>query len=229
MLAELGECLEDLTGRGIHALTLTAEGDSFCSGGNLAAMAEMLQAGPEAVADTCRTASQVALALASFPAPTIAGVQGAAIGGGAALALACDYVIAEPGATIGLTFTRLGLPAGDMLIPWLVGRRVGTLRALHLLFDGAVLGAEDAGAIGLVDQVVPQGQLEGAVIGKRDQWSQGAAGARAQTKAAILRTEGIGSLRGEIDLEAAAMADAVASDEFRHQLAGLRARVSQTT
>lgn len=94
---------------------------------------------------------------------TVAVVQGPALGGGAELATFCDVVIATEAATIGQPEIRLGVfpPVAALHYP----RRIGEARTLQLLLSGRVLSAREAERIGLVDQVVPAGDLDAAVAG----------------------------------------------------------------
>lgn len=96
--------------------------------------------------------------IASFPKPTIAMINGFALGGGCEVALACDLRIAARSARIGQPEIRLGLipgGGGTQRLP----RLVGAGRALRLLLTGEPIGAEEAERIGLVDQVVEDAEL----------------------------------------------------------------------
>jgi cyclohexa-1,5-dienecarbonyl-CoA hydratase len=85
--------------------------------------------------------------------PTVAAIQGAALGGGAELATFCDLVIASEGATLGQPEIKVGVLAPIAALHYPV--RVGPHRALQLLLSGRVVGAAEALQIGLVDRVVP--------------------------------------------------------------------------
>jgi 2-(1,2-epoxy-1,2-dihydrophenyl)acetyl-CoA isomerase len=97
-----------------------------------------------------------------MPKPVIAALNGAAAGGGANMALACDLRIASDRAAIGQTFNRIGL-APDWGGSWLVPRLVGRARAAELFFLAEMVGAVEAERIGLVNRVVPHGELENTV------------------------------------------------------------------
>jgi enoyl-CoA hydratase len=101
--------------------------------------------------------AHVAQRLAGLAMPTIAAIEGSALGGGLELALCCDLRVASEGATLGLPEVRLAVTpstGGTQRLP----RVVGLARAKELLLTGRILGAADAARIGLVNEVVPAGQ-----------------------------------------------------------------------
>ena len=98
-----------------------------------------------------------------MPIPTIAALNGSAIGAGACLALACDMRYATESASIGFTFIRLGINPG-MGAEYLLYRLVGPAKTKELLMTGDILSAKDAGALGLVNRVVPDVQLRDTVM-----------------------------------------------------------------
>ena len=97
------------------------------------------------------------------PQPIIALVQGAAAGGGFAFALAADVRIAAESARMNAAFIRLGLSACDMGVSYFLPRIVGLGIASELMLTGRFINAQRALAVGLVSEVVPEGQLEAAV------------------------------------------------------------------
>jgi enoyl-CoA hydratase len=92
------------------------------------------------------------LGIRDLTIPTIAAVNGAAIGAGMNVALACDVIVAGPHAGFGPTFAEIGLHPGGGC-SWMLTERIGRGRATAALFSGAVIGADEAGAIGLADQL----------------------------------------------------------------------------
>jgi cyclohexa-1,5-dienecarbonyl-CoA hydratase len=139
----------------VKALVLGAEGRAFCAG---VAVEDHLddRAKPMLLAFHA-----VFRALETLECATVAAVQGAALGGGAELATFCDLVLATEGATFGQPEIALGVfpPVAAVRYP----ARIGMARTLQLLLSGRVLTAREAERIGLVDQVVPPGELAGAV------------------------------------------------------------------
>jgi len=148
MLQELDEVLTDLAADPeLKLLVMTGEGKAFCVGVD--------------VAD--HTADRVELMIEAFhgvirkllllEVPVVAAVNGAALGGGCELLLACDLVIASEKAKLGQPEIRLGVfpPVAAALMPRLIGRQ----RALDLVLTGRVIGAAEAREMGLVGRVVP--------------------------------------------------------------------------
>ncbi len=156
MLEELGRALERVAARPtLRALVLAAEGKAFSAG----------VAVEDHVGDRARPMlvafHRIFRQLHALDCPTLAAVQGPALGGGAELATFCDLVIAAETATFGQPEIKVGVfpPIAALHYPGRVGRG----RALWLLLSGEVLPARQAERIGLVDRVVPPGELEGAV------------------------------------------------------------------
>ncbi|MEU5251301.1 enoyl-CoA hydratase/isomerase family protein [Streptomyces longwoodensis] len=136
---------------GVRALVLTGEGGTFCAGADISS----LQGSPD---EAQRLAQRAEEALAAFPKPTLAAVRGHCVGGGAQLAAACDLRFAEEGALFGVTPAKLGL-----VYPAAATRRlvtlVGPATAKYLLFSGELIDAPRALRAGLVDEVLPEGEL----------------------------------------------------------------------
>ncbi|MFJ4807762.1 enoyl-CoA hydratase/isomerase family protein [Streptomyces longwoodensis] len=136
---------------GARALVLTGEGGTFCAGADISS----LQGSPD---EAQRLAQRAEEALAAFPKPTLAAVRGHCVGGGAQLAAACDLRFAEEGALFGVTPAKLGL-----VYPAAATRRlvtlVGPATAKYLLFSGELIDAPRALRTGLVDEVLPEGEL----------------------------------------------------------------------
>ncbi|MFD3517115.1 enoyl-CoA hydratase/isomerase family protein [Streptomyces sp. NPDC058657] len=138
----------------VRALVLTGDGDTFCAGADISTLREPGATG----AMPQELAVRAEEALASFPKPTLAAVRGYCVGGGSQLAAACDLRFAEEGALFGVTPAKLGI-----VYPSSSTRRlaalVGPSTAKHLLFSGELIDAERALRTGLVDEVLPAGQL----------------------------------------------------------------------
>jgi len=138
----------------LRVVVVTGAGTAFCSGGNTSWIAGE----PDATVDRLRSRMlpfyRAWLSIRRLEVPTIAAVNGAAIGAGLCLALACDLRYAASGARMGLPFVRLGMHAGmggTHLLPEVVGQS----HARDLLLTGRLVDAEEALRIGLVSGVVP--------------------------------------------------------------------------
>ena len=144
----------------VRAVVLTGAGGAFCSGGDISTME---RAPRNETTARAQAAQRVVRAIWHTPKPVVAAVEGPAYGAGAALALACDRVVAAADATFATTFTGVGL-AGDMGIFASLPARVGAARARQMLMLGTRTGGAEGAAIGLVDRVVdPGAALESAL------------------------------------------------------------------
>ncbi|MBM3650751.1 MAG: enoyl-CoA hydratase/isomerase family protein [Alphaproteobacteria bacterium] len=145
----------------VRVMVLASEGNTFCAGGDF----NWVLTWPDLDAITRRVAADAVMgavqAVYDFPKPSIARVQGAAVGGGVGLMLACDFAVAASSARFGLTSVRNGLLAG-IAIPVLI-EAVGPRLARQLLMHGGMFDAATALRIGLVDQVVAPASLDDTV------------------------------------------------------------------
>ena len=139
--------------RSVRAVVVTGEGSAFCSGGNTSWIASE----PDASVDHLRSRMlpfyRAWLSIRRLEVPTIAAVNGHAIGAGLCLALACDIRYAADGAKLGLPFNKLGMHAG-MAGTYLLPNVVGPAHARDLLLTGRVVEADEALRIGLVSRVI---------------------------------------------------------------------------
>src|SRR5438876_1436128 len=159
---ELHEALRMLAGsEAVRVIVITGAGRAFCAGADLSVLgadgASLVAAGKD-----------VALTIRSAPQPVLAAVNGPAAGGGANLALACDYRIASDQASIGQVFHRLGLGpdwGGSYFLP----RLTSISKALELVWSARMVAAGEAQQLGLFARGVSAGSLgaETAALGKR--------------------------------------------------------------
>lgn len=135
----------------VRALVLTGEGTTFCAGADIST----LRGSPERAQTLAVRAEE---ALAAFPKPTLAAIRGHCVGGGAQLAAACDLRFAEEGALFGVTPAKLGIvypaPSTRRLVSL-----VGPGSAKYLLFSGELIDAGRALRTGLLDELLPEGEL----------------------------------------------------------------------
>jgi enoyl-CoA hydratase len=139
--------------RSVRAVVVTGSGSAFCSGGNTSWIASE----PDASVDYLRTRMiafyRAWLSIRRLEVPTIAAVNGPAIGAGLCLALACDVRYAAAGARLGVPFVKLGMHPG-MAATYLLPNVVGEAHARDLLLTGRVVDADESLRLGLVSRVL---------------------------------------------------------------------------
>jgi enoyl-CoA hydratase len=169
MTASWVEAVDELAAdRSVRVVVVTGEGSAFCSGGNTSWIASE----PDASVDHLRTRMiafyRAWLSIRRLEVPTIAAVNGPAIGAGLCLALACDLRYAAAGAKMGVPFVKLGMHAG-MAGTYLLPNVVGEAHARDLLLTGRVVDADEALRLGLVSRVIePASFLDDVLATARD-------------------------------------------------------------
>jgi len=162
MVDELHDVLAALPAdRETRVVVLRGAGRAFCAGLDL--KEPNRAAGAGGVAEALRgqrRISELVLLMRRAPQPFVACIQGAACGGGFALALASDVRIAGPSARMNAAFIRLGLSGCDVGVSYFLPRLVGASLAGELLLTGRFVEAERARELGLVSRVVPEEALE---------------------------------------------------------------------
>jgi enoyl-CoA hydratase/carnithine racemase len=158
MVTRLGEllaaCEADDTVRAI--VVRGAGGRAFSAGSDLSELRGLIAQGPQALAAKFTQDESVFGALAHFPKPTVAAIEGAALGGGLELAVCCDLVVASRSAKLGLPEIRLGVfPSSGGTVR--VTRRIGPGRARYMMLLGDSIDAATAHAWGLVDELCDEG------------------------------------------------------------------------
>lgn len=149
----------------VRVMIVTGAGKAFCAGGDVKAMSASREAGhARSLAERIAPIrDRVILAMRDAPQPIIAAVNGPAVGAGMNVALACDIRLASTAARFGQTFVRRGLHP-DWGGTWFLPRLVGTSRACELIFTGDIIGAEEAGRLGIVNRVVAPDELMPAAV-----------------------------------------------------------------
>jgi cyclohexa-1,5-dienecarbonyl-CoA hydratase len=152
MMEEINSALQDFSNQQVKLLVFRAEGKSFSSGVDVGEhMGDLAPKMIKAFHSMFRNMDKLAV-------PSIAVVNGAALGGGCELAVYCDLVIASEKAKIGQPEINVGVfpPIAALIFPRIMGRK----KAMELILSGDVIGAQEAKEVGLVNQVVPHDQLE---------------------------------------------------------------------
>lgn len=151
MAAEIAAVVERLAADDdVRSLVVTGAGTAFCAGADLPALFGDPDRAITDLHDELTRYYATFLAIRELPFPTIAAVQGPAVGAGLNLAMACDVRIAGPRAAFGATFARIGLHPGGGAT-WFLVQALGPSRALRTLLLGDTIGAEQAVAWGLAD------------------------------------------------------------------------------
>jgi len=147
----------------IRVIVIRGAGDSFCAGGDVANLLRLREADDGAgLLELLGRGEHVVRAIRAFPGPVLAAIDGPAVGAGLTLALACDLRIASDRSRFGMAFVRIALHP-DWGGTWLLAQAVGPARAKELALTGRLVDSAEAGAIGLVHQVVPANDWEDAV------------------------------------------------------------------
>jgi methylglutaconyl-CoA hydratase len=157
LIDDLIRALEEVRNSAAQVLILTGAGKAFCSGMDLDNLKALIGRTPEQNLEDSRTMASLFRSLYEFPKPTIAAVNGAAIAGGAGLALLCDFTLAAPEAKFGYTEVRIGfLPA---IVSAFLLRQVGEKISRDLLLTGRIFDTAEALKIGLINEIVPPEKL----------------------------------------------------------------------
>ncbi|GAA2609402.1 enoyl-CoA hydratase/isomerase family protein [Actinomadura fulvescens] len=136
----------------VRVVVLTGAGGDFCAGADIGELADINRH------DEGHLSTRAEEALAAFPKPTIAAIEGFCVGGGCQLAAACDLRFAAEGARFGITPAKLGIVYPASATTRIV-RLVGPAAAKYLLYSADLIGTEHALRIGLLDEVVAAGSL----------------------------------------------------------------------
>jgi len=203
---------------GARALVLAAEPPVFCAGGSVDDLLNPRADLPEVYVGF--------LALANAPIVTVAAVDGAAIGAGVNLPLACDVVVASPEARFDPRFLDLGLhPGGGQL--WRLERRVGRQAAAALVLCGDTLDGAEAEAKGLVWRCVPSDELLDTALTLARRAASRPAPVMARAKETLDASPGLATAEEAVALELDAQRWSMATPEFAERLAELRARLGR--
>jgi methylglutaconyl-CoA hydratase len=157
MIAELTHALGESAACSCGVVVLTGAGTAFCSGMDLENLKSLNIQRPEDQRADAEATMWMMRRLYELTKPTIAAVNGAAIAGGTGLATLCDFTLAAPHAKFGYTEVRIGfIPA---IVSVFLLEMIGEKKAKALLLSGRILDAEEALSMGLVTEVVPEGEL----------------------------------------------------------------------
>jgi enoyl-CoA hydratase/carnithine racemase len=230
MMGEMDSAFEELAkDKDVKAIILKAEGKVFSAGldfnwaatmdtQNLPPMASTVRG--RGVAYDEKSFLTLVLKIQSMPKPVIAAINGLTLGGAFVLAIACDLKIASENAQFGMLQVKRGLipdGGGTYLLP----RAVGLTKALELALVGNMVDAREAERIGLVNKVVPQGELMNTAREMATKIARNAPLAVAMTKAAMYRALHEPDLAEHMDYEVYIMNILFGTEDFQEGMNSL--------
>lgn len=219
MWVELAETVAEAARAEPRALVVTGAGGHFSSGMDLKpdnplmarVMPALIDGDSDAARSTIEELKDFLGRLREFPAPTIAAIEGVAVGGGFEVALSCDIRVAARNARVGLPEVRVGL-IPDLGGTALVTRLVGPGRAAAIVCAGREYSGEEALALGLVDEVANPTEAMARALALARDVARGAPGAVAEALGVVRRTAGL-PIEEALAIETAAGVRALLSGE----------------
>ena len=210
----------------IRALVIRGAGGTFCAGGDFGRFRELMSTaapadGDDPIARFNRSFGAMLERLHACSVPTVAVVEGAAMGGGVGLAAACDFVLASSTALFGMPEVTLGLPPAQ-IAPF-VASRLGHGAALQLMLTGRRIAAAQALSCGLADEVLEPVALEERVNALLVELGRAEPAALRATKA-ILQKRRVEALAATLDFASLAFAAALRSGTASEGIAALSAK-----
>jgi enoyl-CoA hydratase len=203
--------------RDCRIVILTGAGRGFCAGADLKTSAEESGSGRGpgiiGVFEMAEYYSDVVIKLRNLRKPVIAAVNGPATGGGLALVLGSDIRVGAESARFAVSFIKAGFSACDMGTSWLLPRLIGAARAHELMLTGRLFDAREAEKLGLLVQVVPDGQAVEAALSKAHEILQNNPFGVGLTKEVMWANLEVASLETGIDLENRTQAMTTATED----------------
>jgi enoyl-CoA hydratase len=217
------EAIASLRGdRSVRCVVVTGAGKAFCAGGDLSWIGESPDLSVDAIRDRMLPFYRAWLAIRDLDVPTIAAVNGPAVGAGLCLALACDLRYVARGATLSAPFVSLGMHAG-MAATWLLPEAVGIPVARELLLTGRAVDADEALRIGLVNGVSEPSELLADAVAVATRIA-GNAPVAVRLTVAGLRAGGHPSQEAALQYEALAQPVTFATSDLTEGLAAAKER-----
>jgi methylglutaconyl-CoA hydratase len=223
MIGELDAAFAQLIDdESVRVIVLAGEGKHFSAGADLQWMQRASTATLDWNLQDARRFAAMLARIEACPKPTVARVQGAALGGGVGLACACDIAVAAQGASFSVSEAKFGiLPA--VIGPY-VTNAVGKRQARRLALTTERIAAEEALAIGLVQKLVPAEQLDAAVDAMLEALLAGGPNAQREIKTLMAQLQ-VGPITPEVvDLTARTIARVRGTDEAREGFAAFLAK-----
>lgn len=209
----------------VRVVVLTGAPPAFSAGGDLAMLDRLARRARDEgfdATDTMRTFYDRFLAIRRLAVPTIAAINGHAVGAGLCVALACDLRLVADEARVGLNFARLGLHPG-MGGSWLLPQALGAQRAAVWLYTGRLVDGPVAAADGLAIGSYPADEVLDRALALASDIADASPVTVRQLKATLTTDETAG-LMAALDREAACQADSYRSEDLQEGLAAARER-----
>lgn len=217
---EFQKAVGEVQQRGARAVVLTGAGRAFCAGGDLREMQKMAQREGKIEAffdEPLRLLNECILLIRRAPLPFIAAVNGAASGGGCNLALACDLVVAGESAKFNQAFIKIGLVpdcGGTFILPRLIGWK----RAAELMMTGDAVTAARALEMGMINAVVPDGELLARALAMAEKLAQAPTAAIGRIKE-LLEASATNDYGGQLELERKTQIQSGLTKDFKEGVA----------
>lgn len=200
----------------VRAIIITGSQGHFCAGGDVKSMGNL---SAEAGRARMQAGHRLVRLLAYAEKPLVAAIEGYAMGAGAGIALWCDTIVAGAGAHVGFPFFRIGL-VPDYAITFTLPRRIGGGRARQILLNAKTLSAAEALQAGVIDHVVPDGDVQSRAIEIAAELARHPVGAMALTKQ--LLNSAPGELETLLQKEAVSQGLCMISDDHKEGAAAFR-------
>jgi 2-(1,2-epoxy-1,2-dihydrophenyl)acetyl-CoA isomerase len=197
----------------VRAVVISGAGRSFMAGGDLKVFSRDLAEAPATAGRLIDLFHSALRTIKRMPQPVIAAVAGPVAGGGLGLAAACDLCIAAENATFLSAYTRLGTnPDGGTT--WSLTRLLGPRRALEVALLNESVDARTALGLGLVNRVVPEGELESEALALARRLAEGSAAAQARVKR-LVQAAVTGTYEEQLELEKKGFVESAGTADFR--------------
>lgn len=215
MMREITRACDEIERGGkARVVVITGAGRAFCAGADLEDLQKTVSLKPAQREPNLKAWFKLVWRIKSVELPTIAAVHGAALGGGFALAIACDIRIASDDARVGSVFVQRGASSADMGMSWVLPRIVGAGRAAELMFTGDIIDAAKGERMGLFNRVVPRDQLMQATMELASKLAAGPPLGLRFTKRALNRSVWEG-LQSQLEYESATQTLTFFSEDFQ--------------
>ena len=190
VIAGIKESLKNAAAdKNIRAVVISGAGKDFCSGADLSALQKIAGASVAENSEDARSLLELFLLIRALQVPVVAAVTGRALAGGCGLATACDLVLASASARFGYPEVKIGfVPA---MVTAILRRNVSEKRAFELITRGAEIGAEQAMAYGLVNQVFADESFDADVRAYVSEFEKMSASAMGLTKTLLYQMDGL--------------------------------------